>query len=166
MGLESAQPQPITIVLADDDADDRMLARDALAEARLANDLFFVNDGEELLDYLRHRGRYADRAAAPRPGLILLDLNMPRMDGREALAAIKADPELRRIPVVVLTTSKAEEDIYRTYDLGVNSFITKPVTFDGLVNVMRTLGTYWFEIVELPTPRVESDGGGQRSDET
>jgi CheY-like chemotaxis protein len=165
MGLESAQPKPIAIVIADDDADDRMLARDALAEARLANDLFFVQDGEELLDFLRHRGRYADpAAAAPRPGLVLLDLNMPRMDGREALAEIKADPELRRIPVVVLTTSKAEEDILRTYDLGVNSFITKPVTFEGLVSVMKALGRHWFEIVELPTPRVESDGGGQRSD--
>jgi len=151
MGLEPAQPKPITIVLADDDADDRMLARDALAEARLANDLFFVQDGEELMDFLRGRGRYADAGAAPRPGLILLDLNMPRKDGREALAEIKADPDLRRIPVVVLTTSKAEEDIYRTYDLGVNSFITKPVTFEGLVSVMKALGQYWFEIVELPT---------------
>jgi CheY-like chemotaxis protein len=162
MGLEPAQPKPITIVLADDDADDRMLARDALAEARLANDLFFVQDGEELLDFLRRRGRYADPAAAPRPGLILLDLNMPRKDGREALAEIKADPDFRRIPVVVLTTSKAEEDVYRTYDLGVNSFITKPVTFEGLVSVMKALGTYWFEIVELPTHRGAS-GGGQRS---
>src|SRR6478735_3799529 len=155
MGLEpAAQPKPITIVLADDDADDRMLARDALAEARLANDLFFVQDGEELLDFLRRRGRYADPAAAPRPGLILLDLNMPRKDGREALAEIKADPDLRRIPVVVLTTSKAEEDIYRTYDLGANSFITKPVTFEGLVAVMRDIGRYWIEIVELPPEHI------------
>jgi CheY-like chemotaxis protein len=109
-----------------------------------------VENGEELMDYLHRRGAFADPARSPRPGLILLDLNMPRKDGREALAEIKSDPALRQIPVVVLTTSKAEEDIYRTYDLGVNSFITKPVTFDGLVNVMRTLGTYWFEIVELP----------------
>jgi CheY-like chemotaxis protein len=142
-------PTPITILLADDDADDRMLTRDALAESRLANDLRSVEDGEELLDYLLKRGNYAN-ADAPRPGLILLDLNMPRKDGREALREIKADPTLRQIPVVVLTTSKAEEDIYRTYDLGVNSFITKPVTFDGLVTVMRALGRYWFEIVELP----------------
>ena len=146
-------PRPITIVLADDDADDRMLAKDALAEARLANDLVFVEDGEELLDYLRRRGKWAESAAAPRPGLILLDLNMPRKDGREALREIKADPDLRRIPVVVLTTSKAEEDIYRTYDLGVSSYITKPVTFEGLVTVMKALGTYWFEIVELPGGR-------------
>src|SRR5687768_14268844 len=102
------------------------------------------------MQYLRRGGRYADPGASPRPGLILLDLNMPRKDGREALREIKSDPNLRHIPIVVLTTSKAEEDIYRTYDLGVNSFITKPVTFDGLVNVMRGLGRYWFEIVELP----------------
>jgi CheY-like chemotaxis protein len=159
MGLEPVQTKPITIVLADDDADDRMLARDALAEARLANDLFFVQDGEELLDFLRHRGRFADPGAVPRPGLILLDLNMPRKDGREALAEIKADPDLRRIPVVVLTTSKAEEDIYRTYDLGVNSFITKPVTFEGLVSVMKALGQYWFEIVELPTTKRDAASG-------
>src|SRR4051812_48449788 len=141
---------PIVILLVDDDADDRMLARDALAESRLANDLREVVDGEELLDYLKRQGKYADPAVSPRPGLILLDLNMPRKDGREALKEIKADPALRHIPVVVLTTSKAEEDIYRTYDLGVSSFITKPVTFDGLVSVMRVLGKYWFEIVELP----------------
>ncbi len=148
--MPDKHPRPITIVLADDDADDRMLAQDALAESRLANDLRFVQDGEELLDYLLHRGAYTDPAAAPRPGLILLDLNMPRKDGREALKEIKSYPQLRQIPIVVLTTSKAEEDIYRTYDLGVNSFITKPVTFDGLVAVMQTLGRYWFEIVELP----------------
>ena len=143
---------PITILLADDDADDRMLARDALAESRVANDLRFVEDGEELLEYLHRRGRYADPSTSPRPGLILLDLNMPRKDGREALREIKGDPSLRHIPIVVLTTSKAEEDIYRTYDLGVNSFITKPVSFDGLVAVMKALGRYWFEIVELPAP--------------
>ena len=148
--MGNSPPNPITILMADDDPDDRMLTRDALAESRLANDLHFVEDGEELLDYLRQRGKFADPQSSPRPGLILLDLNMPRKDGREALREIKSDPSLRHIPVVVLTTSKAEEDIYRTYDLGVNSFITKPVTFDGLVDVMRALGRYWFEIVELP----------------
>lgn len=126
-----------------------MLAEDALKESRLVNDVRFVEDGEELLEYLLQRGRYADPDSSPRPGMILLDLNMPRMDGREALKQIKSHPELRRIPVVVLTTSKAEEDIYRSYDLGVNSFIIKPVTFDSLVNVMRVLERYWFEIVEL-----------------
>ena len=129
-----------------------MLVEDALADSRLANDLYFVEDGEELLDFLFRRGKYRDPEAAPRPGLILLDLNMPRKDGREALQEIKADPVLRRIPVVVLTTSKAEADICRSYDLGASSFIVKPVSFEGLVEVMRALGRYWFEIVELPTP--------------
>jgi CheY-like chemotaxis protein len=146
----SAQPRPIVIVLADDDPDDCVLAKEALEESRLANELQVVGDGEELLAYLRHEQAYAEPESSPRPGLILLDLNMPRKDGREALREIKADPSLRSIPVVVLTTSRAEEDIYRTYDLGVSSFISKPVTFEGLVDVMRVLGRYWFEIVELP----------------
>ncbi len=135
------------ILMADDDADDRILTREAMEESRVLNDLRFVEDGEELMDYLKRRGKYTD---APRPGLILLDLNMPRKDGREALKEIKADPELRRIPVVVMTTSKAEEDIYRSYDLGASSFITKPVTFDRLVELMKALGRYWVEFVELP----------------
>ena len=139
----------IAILMAEDDPDDRLLACEAFEESRLANELHLVEDGEELMDYLYRRGEY-DEASAPRPGVILLDLNMPRKDGREALREIKADPDLRRIPVVVLTTSKAEEDILRTYDLGVNSFIVKPVTFANLVEVMRALGRYWFEIVELP----------------
>lgn len=139
----------ITILVADDDADDRMLAGDALKESRLANDLRFVEDGEELLDYLHARGKYQGQDV-PRPGLILLDLNMPKKDGREVLKEIKSDVALRSIPVIVLTTSKAEADVFRSYDLGVNSYIAKPVTFDGLVDVMKTLGRYWFEIVELP----------------
>lgn len=142
--------KPITILLADDDEDDRILAMDALADSRLANDLRTVEDGEELMDYLLRRGRYAAPEDSPRPGLILLDLNMPKMDGREALREIKSDASLRRIPIVVLTTSQAEEDIYKTYDLGANSFVTKPVMFDSLVKVMKDLGRYWFEIVELP----------------
>jgi CheY-like chemotaxis protein len=144
------QPTSVVILMADDDADDREMAKAALAESRLANDLRFVSDGVLLMDYLRGRGAYTEPGSAPRPGVILLDLNMPRKDGREALREIKADPDLRTIPVVVLTTSKAEEDIARSYDLGANSFITKPVTFEGLVEVVRTLGRYWFEIVELP----------------
>jgi len=142
--------KPITILMADDDPDDRLLTKEALDEARLCNDIRFVEDGEELLDYLHHRGRYSDQCDSPRPGLILLDLNMPRKDGREALREIKADPELRRIPVVVLTTSQAEEDLYRTYDLGVSSYITKPVTFEALVETMKVLARYWFQIVQLP----------------
>ncbi|NOT49553.1 MAG: response regulator [Acidobacteria bacterium] len=133
--------------MADDDADDRVLTKEALEESRVLNDLHFVVDGEDLMDFLKRRGKYED---APRPGLILLDLNMPKKDGREALKEIKADPDLRRIPVVVMTTSKAEEDIYRSYDLGASSFITKPVTFDRLVELMKTMGQYWVEFVELP----------------
>jgi CheY-like chemotaxis protein len=140
----------ITILLADDDPDDRQLTQDAFTENRLVNVLHCVEDGEELMEYLRRQGRYADQKDAPLPGLILLDLNMPRKDGREALKEIKADPALRRIPVVVLTTSKAEEDILRTYDLGVNSYVTKPVTFKSLVELIKVLGRYWFEVVELP----------------
>lgn len=140
--------KPITILMADDDPDDRLLTRDALEESHLLNDFETVEDGEELMEYLHRKGKYADK---PRPGLILLDLNMPRKDGREALREIKSDPVLRRIPVVVMTTSKAEEDILRSYDLGVNSFIVKPVTFDTLVEMLQTIGKYWFEIVELPS---------------
>ena len=139
----------ITILMADDDADDRLLTSEAMQESRLGNCIRFVEDGQELMDYLKHTGPYAT-ADAPRPGLILLDLNMPRKDGRQALSEIKNDPDLRCIPVVVLTTSRTEEDILRTYDLGANSFITKPVTFEGLVEIVRTLRTYWFNIVELP----------------
>ena len=142
--------KPIVILLADDDEEDRMLACDALAESHLSNDITCVTDGEELMDYLQRRGKYAPPAKAPRPGLILLDLNMPKKDGREALREIKSDPELRQISVVVLTTSKAEEDIYSSYDSGASSFISKPVTFEGLVEVMKGLGRYWFEIVDLP----------------
>jgi two-component system response regulator len=148
--LNTMNGQPITILMADDDPDDRELTKEAFAEARLANEVRFVNDGVELMDYLHRRGGYADPTPAPRPGLILLDLNMPRKDGRECLAEIKADPKLSSIRVIVLTTSKAEEDIVRSYELSASSYITKPVTFDALVEVVRTLGKYWLEIVELP----------------
>lgn len=140
----------ITILLADDDPDDRQLTRDAFGENRLVNDLHCVEDGEELMDYLRQHSHYTDLEGEPLPGLILLDLNMPRKDGREALKEIKEDPILRRIPIVVLTTSKAEEDILRSYDLGVNSYVTKPVTFKSLVELIKVLGQYWFEVVKLP----------------
>jgi CheY-like chemotaxis protein len=139
--------------MADDDEEDRDLARDALHNASLAGEMRFVVDGQDLMDYLRREGPYADESVdAPRPGIILLDLNMPKKDGREALAEMKADKSLRSIPVVVLTTSRDEADIFRTYDLGVNSFITKPTTFAGLVEVMRTWQRYWMELVELPNP--------------
>jgi CheY-like chemotaxis protein len=142
--------KPIGILMADDDLDDQRLTKQAFDENRLSNELRFVNDGEQLMDYLYHRGQFSNAADSPRPGLILLDLNMPRKDGREALQEIKADVDLRQIPVVVLTTSKAEEDIYRSYDLGANSFVTKPVTFESMVEVVKALGKWWFEIVELP----------------
>ncbi|MBE9049447.1 response regulator [Nostocales cyanobacterium LEGE 11386] len=146
----------ITILMADDDEDDRMLVREALAESQLPIDLYIVSNGEELLDYLYNRGQYTDKTIAPRPRLILLDLNMPKKDGLEVLRDIKTDPSLRHIPVIVLTTSGAEEDVYHTYDLGANSFIIKPVTFASLVEVMQSVGKYWFEIVELP---LEALGG-------
>jgi CheY-like chemotaxis protein len=141
---------PIVILLAEDDEEDMQMTLDALKEHRLGNDVRVTRDGEELMDYLRREGSYGNGADAPTPGLILLDLNMPKKDGREALAEIKSDAALRQIPVIVLTTSKAEEDVVRSYDLGVNSFITKPVTFAGLAEAMRVVSEYWFEIVELP----------------
>jgi CheY-like chemotaxis protein len=140
----------VAILVAEDDLEDRLLTEKALKENRLVNRLFYVENGVELMDYLHNENDFADKEAYPKPGLILLDLNMPKMDGREALEAIKQDPKLRTIPVVVLTTSKAEEDVLRTYDLGVSSYITKPVTFDGLVATMKIISKYWFEIVELP----------------
>ena len=138
----------ITILMADDDADDRLLVQEAFEENHLLNIMDTVEDGEELMDYLYRRGKYDENTA--RPSMILLDLNMPRKSGLEALREIRADADLRSIPVVVLTTSKAEEDIIRSYELGVNSFIVKPVTFESLVELVKTLGRYWFQIVELP----------------
>lgn len=147
-------PNGIVILMADDDPDDRLLAREAFAESRLRNELYFVEDGEQLMDYLHRRGAYREPQKSPKPGLVLLDLNMPRKDGREALTEIKADAELRRIPVVVLTTSAAEEDILRSYELGVSAYIRKPVTFAGLIDVIKSIGRYYVEIVELP-PRLK-----------
>ncbi len=138
-------------MLAEDDDDDFYLTERALKENRLRNVISRVKDGEELMRYLRHVGEFQADGGPREPSLILLDLNMPKMDGREALREIKSDPKLRHIPVVVLTTSQAEEDVVRSYQLGVNSFITKPVTFHGLVEAMKALGRYWFEVVELPT---------------
>ncbi len=138
----------ITILMADDDPDDRLLVQEAFKENRLINNLETVEDGEQLMDFLHRRGKFADITITP--GLILLDLNMPRKSGLEALKEIKSDEKLRRLPVVILTTSKAEEDILRSYDLGVNSFIVKPVTFDSLVELIKDLDKYWFQIVELP----------------
>ena len=141
---------PIRILVAEDDADDRMMIKDAFEESRLGNPVDFVEDGVQLMNYLQREGSYVSMAEHPYPGFILLDLNMPRKDGRTALREIKASPILQRIPIVILTTSKAEEDIVRTYNLGVNSFICKPVTFDSLVEIVKTVGRYWIEIVALP----------------
>lgn len=143
-------PKPVTILMADDDADDRQLTREAFDESKLANDLRFVEDGVEVFEYLNRTGRYADPKTSPWPSLLLLDLNMPRMDGREVLERLRADPRYSTIRVIVMTTSKAEEDIVRSYRLAAASYITKPVTFDALVQVIQALGRYWFEIVELP----------------
>ena len=145
-------PQPLIILLADDDPDDRDLALDALKESGINHELQTVSDGEELLEYLRRENRYAPPTPAPHPALVLLDMNMPRMDGREVLAIMKADPALRRIPVVVLSTSRASEEVTRSYDLGANAYIGKPVTFAELVNVLGTLGEHWLNIV-MPAPR-------------
>ena len=144
------QSKPITILVADDDPDDRMLTRDAFEESRLRNVLEMVEDGEELMDYLNHQGKYSGDGAKPHPSLILLDLNMPRKDGREALKEIKTNPNLRNIPVVVLTTSKAEEDILRTYDLGVNAYVVKPVAFRDFMDAVKSLGQFWAVVNEAP----------------
>lgn len=150
MAPETARgSRPVVVLMADDDEDDLILTRDAFIENKLASQLMFVRNGEELMDYLHHKGDYSAENA-PTPNLILLDLNMPRMDGREALVGIKSNPRLKLIPIVVLTTSKAEEDVLKSYELGVNSFITKPVSFDEMLKITKTIGTYWFDIVKLP----------------
>lgn len=138
-----------TILMADDDADDRMMMKEALEENNFSHSLEFVVDGEELLDYLHKRGKFVGEKVI-RPSLIILDLNMPKVDGREALSHIKSNMSLKRIPVIILTTSRAEEDIIRTYDLGVNSFICKPVHYSDLIQVAREIGNYWFSTVSLP----------------
>jgi len=141
---------PVPILIADDDIDDCQMIRDALIESRLINELHFVHNGEDLLTYLHKKWESSNGNPRLLPGLIFLDLNMPRMDGREVLLELKKHSYLHQIPVIILTTSQAEEDIIRSYNLGANSFITKPVEFEALVKIMRDLGRYWFEIVELP----------------
>jgi CheY-like chemotaxis protein len=143
-----------TLLLADDDPDDRLLIKDALDEGRLVVDLRQVEDGEELMDYLHRCGKYAEPNSSPCPDLILLDLKMPRKSGHQALEEIKANPELRCIPIVILTTSRAEEDVVRSYALGANSFMVKPPAFGTLIEAMKTLERYWFELITLPPGRV------------
>jgi CheY-like chemotaxis protein len=148
--METKNSKTIPILIADDDEEDLMLLQDAMEESRLINPLHFVVNGEEVMDFLLNRGRFSDKELYPKPGLILLDLNMPKKDGREVLKEIKKNPQLKSIPIVILTTSKAEEDILRTYDLGVNSYITKPVSFNSMVEVVKSFSKYWFEIVSIP----------------
>jgi len=145
-----ADRESIVILMADDDEEDCLFAKNAFAENRLLNEIRFVKDGEELMDYLHRRGKFADATASARPDLILLDLNMPKLDGRAALKKIKSDPKLRAIPVVILTTSEEDEDIVRSYETGASSYIPKPVTFDGMVEIIKKIGFYWFDIVRLP----------------
>lgn len=140
-----------TILVAEDDPEDRLFMTEAFEEAWFEVDLRFVEHGEELLDYLLRRGKYGDKQTSPKPELILLDLNMPRIDGREALRDIKQNPHLRAIPVVVLTTSSSGRDIIAAYSDGVNSFITKPANFEQLVDAIKSMKSYWFNLVTLPT---------------
>ncbi len=142
--------RPKTILVAEDDLDDRQWIKEALSEASAGVSVRFVEDGEDLLDLLYHRGKYTAIPSLAYPGLILLDLNMPKKDGREALKEIKVDPRLRHIPIIILTTSKAQEDVFRTYDMGANSVILKPVTFTALLQIMRNLVQFWFGTAELP----------------
>ena len=145
-----SSPTPARILIAEDDPEDRMLTQEALDETALGDQIYFVEDGEELMDYLKNQKQFSDSDQFPTPGLILLDLNMPRKDGREALLEIKQNPKFCRIPVVIFTTSQAHEDVAHTYNLGGNSFITKPVSYEGMVEVIQTLSKYWFEVVRLP----------------
>ncbi|WP_323762457.1 response regulator [Maricaulis sp.] len=146
-----------TILMVDDDPDDRLLFKEACEEVRLRNPLDFLENGEQLVDYLKRRGSYADLAGTPFPGIILLDLNMPLKDGREALEEIKADAELRHIPVIVLTTSKDEDDILSSYGLGASSYIVKPISLDRLMRVVNSIGEYWVQIVEVPSTEGDTD---------
>ena len=139
-----------SILIAEDDPDDALMIKEAFEENTILNTLYFVEDGEQLMDYLLRRRKYNNTELYPTPGMILLDLNMPKKDGREALKELKSHNVLRRIPVIVLTTSKAEEDVIKSYDLGVSGFITKPVTFVDMVRFIKIMGKYWLEIVELP----------------
>jgi len=141
------QPKPIEILLVEDNPGDARLTREALKEGKVLNNLQVTQDGVEALAYLRRQGKYANQI---RPDIILLDLNLPKKDGREVLAEIKADPNLRRIPVVILTTSKSEEDIIKSYDLHANCYITKPVDLDQFILVVKSIEDFWFLIVKLP----------------
>lgn len=150
----SSENRLFTILMVDDDPDDRLLFKEACEEVRLRNPIEFLENGEQLIDYLKRQGDYAGRSGEPYPGVILLDLNMPLKDGREALEEIKSDPDLRHIPIVVLTTSKSEDDILSSYGLGASSYIVKPISLDRLMRVVNSIGEYWVEIVQVPSADV------------
>ncbi len=139
----------IELLLVEDDPGDVLMTREALKDSKLLNNLHVVDNGEQALDFLRRQGEFTD---APRPDLVLLDLNLPRLDGREVLAIVKEDPELRTIPIVVLTTSDAEEDVIRSYNLHANAYVTKPVDFDTFVSVVRQVDDFFLTVVRLPHP--------------
>ncbi|MCK8492763.1 MULTISPECIES: response regulator [Spirosoma] len=143
------KPTVMTILIADDDADDRMFLEQAMRQNGYNQTIEFVEDGEQLMEYLRQEGRYSNQNV-PWPNLLILDLNMPRKNGFQALSEIKDDPKLRRLPVVVMTTSSTDEDVIKTYNLGVNSFVTKPFNFNRLVEMIGALKTYWMDTVKLP----------------
>jgi CheY-like chemotaxis protein len=145
--MKNENGTPVEVLLVEDNPGDVRLTREALKEGKVRNNLSVVGDGVEALAFLHREGNYS---SAPRPDIILLDLNLPRKDGRQVLAEVKADPELRRIPVVVLTTSKAEEDILKTYELHANCFITKPVDFEHFIKVVQSIESFWLTIVQLP----------------
>lgn len=145
--MSSTDREPIEILLAEDNPGDVKLTRKALDQGDLLNNLHVVNDGIEAMKFLRKEGEYAD---TPMPDLLLLDLNMPKKDGRQVMQDMDADPQLRRIPVVVLTSSEAEEDVVRSYELSANAYLTKPVDFDGFVDIINRLENFWFEVVKMP----------------
>jgi CheY-like chemotaxis protein len=142
--------QPIKILLVEDNVQDIEITQRAFAKGRVRNELTVVRDGEEAIEYLYHRGKYQDPATSPRPGMILLDLNLPKVGGLEVLQQIKKDDQLKQIPVIVLTVSQREEDVVRSYDLGVNTYIQKPVEFDNFMRVVNAVHEYWILIATLP----------------
>lgn len=147
MTQPSEGEREVQVLLVEDDPGDVLMTREAFQDHKLRNELHVVNDGEQALQFLRQEGEFAGR---PRPDLVLLDLNLPRMDGREVLQAIKSDPELSSIPVVVLTTSEAEDDVLRSYSLHANAYVTKPVDFERFINVVRQIDDFFVTIVRLP----------------
>lgn len=147
---EAERKQLVPVLLVEDDPDDVEITRRAFAKGKIANPLHVVRDGEEAMEFLKHTGRYKQADCAPRPGLILLDLNLPRLDGRQVLRLVKEDTELRRIPIVVLTTSDEEADVLECYDSGANSYMTKPVDFKKFIEAVVTIGKYWLYFAEIP----------------